>query len=282
MLFGVPERSDRSVELVPRWSRARASPRIRAVSPAPRVVPTARSPWATSSASRARAGRSGTRSTGCPTAARSSADRAGVDQRGRPAAGYFTKRTAEAWLRGVLDEARRGTLPGMVRTGVTLRRGVRGVPALAGARPPAQALDAARLPLDRPRAPAAGLRRRAARGHHAEARALGGLADGGWRLGNRTKIKVLTVLHGVMERARSASTGCRATRWPTSRSRVQRRRASSIDVFSPEEVMALVRAADVRAGRRDLPDRRVHRPAPRRARRAALARRRLRRARTSA
>ncbi len=40
--------------------------------------------------------------------------------RGRPAAGYFTKRTAEDWLRGVLDEARRGTLAGMVQTGATL------------------------------------------------------------------------------------------------------------------------------------------------------------------
>jgi hypothetical protein len=40
-------------------------------------------------------------------------------ERGRPPAGYYTKRTAEAWLREVLDEARRGTLPGMVRTGVT-------------------------------------------------------------------------------------------------------------------------------------------------------------------
>ncbi len=39
--------------------------------------------------------------------------------RGRPAAGYFTKRLAEDWLRGVLDEARRGTLPGMVQTGAT-------------------------------------------------------------------------------------------------------------------------------------------------------------------
>jgi hypothetical protein len=39
--------------------------------------------------------------------------------RGRPAAGYFTKRTAEDWLRATLDEARRGTLPGMVRTGAT-------------------------------------------------------------------------------------------------------------------------------------------------------------------
>jgi hypothetical protein len=40
-------------------------------------------------------------------------------ERGRPAAGYFTKRTAEDWLRERLDEARRGTLPGMVRTGAS-------------------------------------------------------------------------------------------------------------------------------------------------------------------
>jgi hypothetical protein len=39
-------------------------------------------------------------------------------ERGRPAAGDFTKRTAEAWLREVLDEARRGVLVGLVRTGV--------------------------------------------------------------------------------------------------------------------------------------------------------------------
>src|SRR5919199_1583592 len=40
-------------------------------------------------------------------------------ERGRPPAGYLTKRTAEAWLRDTLDEARRGTLPGMVKTGAT-------------------------------------------------------------------------------------------------------------------------------------------------------------------
>src|SRR3954464_15804400 len=39
--------------------------------------------------------------------------------RGRPPAGYFTKRTAQAWLRDVLAQARAGTLPGMVRTGIT-------------------------------------------------------------------------------------------------------------------------------------------------------------------
>ena len=31
--------------------------------------------------------------------------------RGRPPAGYFTKRTAEAWLRKTLVEAAAGTLP---------------------------------------------------------------------------------------------------------------------------------------------------------------------------
>jgi integrase len=40
-------------------------------------------------------------------------------ERGRPPAGYFTKRTAQEWLRTTLDQARRGSLPGMVRTGVT-------------------------------------------------------------------------------------------------------------------------------------------------------------------
>ncbi|HEV2776216.1 MAG TPA: hypothetical protein VGV90_11550 [Solirubrobacteraceae bacterium] len=40
-------------------------------------------------------------------------------ERGRPPEGYVTKRLAEAWLRDVLDQARRGSLPGMVRTGAT-------------------------------------------------------------------------------------------------------------------------------------------------------------------
>ncbi|MEA2282020.1 MAG: hypothetical protein QOK21_2627, partial [Solirubrobacteraceae bacterium] len=40
--------------------------------------------------------------------------------RGRPPAGYWTKRTAEAWLRRTLAEAAACTLPGMVRTGATV------------------------------------------------------------------------------------------------------------------------------------------------------------------
>jgi hypothetical protein len=42
-----------------------------------------------------------------------------MDGAGRPAAGYFTKRLAEDWLRDTLDGARRGTLPGAVRTDAT-------------------------------------------------------------------------------------------------------------------------------------------------------------------
>ncbi len=40
-------------------------------------------------------------------------------QRTRPAEGYWTRPLAEAELRRILAEAQRGTLPGMVRTGVT-------------------------------------------------------------------------------------------------------------------------------------------------------------------
>ncbi len=39
--------------------------------------------------------------------------------RGRPPAGYFTKRTAEDWLRDFLDDARRGVVPGSAATGVS-------------------------------------------------------------------------------------------------------------------------------------------------------------------
>ena len=65
------------------------------------------------------ADRSGTPSTGCPTVATAAQARAGLDGARASAGRYYTKRTAETWLRELLDEARRGTLPGMVRTGAT-------------------------------------------------------------------------------------------------------------------------------------------------------------------
>ena len=98
------------------------------------------------------------------------------------------------------------------------------------------------------------------------------IADGGCRAGPPEK--VVAVLHGIFERAR------REYGLPGNPvGDVDARRNAydgTIDFYSPEEVRALVRAAD-RAGRRALPHRRVHRPSPRRARRAPRARGRLRR-----
>jgi integrase len=153
----------------------------------------------------------------------------------------LSRRQAEGWLHRVLDEARAGTLPGMVRTGVSF----------------AEACEEYLhwLEVDRQRKPST-LRdyRSILRAHllpyfadvlvediteaHCEA----------WQrqleMGNRTKIKVMTVFYGVMQRARWTY------RLPLNpvenlEKPVQRMRVD-IDVFSPEEVMALVRAADSR------------------------------------
>jgi hypothetical protein len=37
-------------------------------------------------------------------------------ERGRPPAGYFTKRAAEDWLRDTLDQIRREALPGTIKS----------------------------------------------------------------------------------------------------------------------------------------------------------------------
>jgi integrase len=61
-------------------------------------------------------------------------------------------------------------------------------------------------------------------------------------MSNRTKVKLLTVLNGVMARAR------RVHRLPVNpMADVEKpchRRSTAIEVFSPEEIMALVREAD--------------------------------------
>ena len=194
------------------------------------------------SARRAR-DRSGTRSTGCPTAARSSG-RIGPawTERGRPPAGYFTKRTAEAWLRDVLDEARRGTLPGMVRTGVTF--------ADAGA----EYLRC--IEHDRDRKPSTLLDYRSIVAAHllpafgdvrledvttGARRGAGSATLDGVR--NRTEDQAP---HRAPRRLRArAERVYRLPRNPVAdvEKPVQRSARSDIDVFSPEEVMALVRAA---------------------------------------
>jgi integrase len=163
-------------------------------------------------------------------------------ERGRPPEGYFTKRTAQAWLRDVLDQAERGVLPGMVRTGRTFA-------------------DAAEeylryLADDRQRKPSTVRDARSVIRNHLlprfGERPLEDITEQDverWasRLGadrplsNATKRKVIVIFHGVMERA------CRVYRLPMNPvGTVEKPRLAApgaIDVFSPEEVHALVRAA---------------------------------------
>ena len=163
-------------------------------------------------------------------------------RRGRPAAGFFTKRTAEAWLDSVLSQARAGTLPGMVRTGVTFA-------------------DAASeylqwLQGDRNRKPSTvrdyGSTIRAHLVPAFGSRQIEDISSDDierWKTGlgsetgmsNTTKLKILTILNGVFERAR------KVYKLPHNPMAVvekpSQRVGGDIDVYSVEEVLALVRAA---------------------------------------
>jgi integrase len=163
--------------------------------------------------------------------------------RGRPQAGYFTKRTAEAWLRRTLAEAAAGTLPGMVRTGATVAD--------------ACAEYLRYIEQDRQRKPSTlrdydSIFRNHVLPHLGEI-ALEDLTperverwatheiDPNRRLANRTREKTITVFHGVMERAR------KLYRLPANVvADVEKPRTAArteIQVLSPEELLALVRSA---------------------------------------
>ncbi len=160
-------------------------------------------------------------------------------ERGRPAAGYFTKRLAEDWLRGVLDEARRGTLAGAVRAGVTFADAageyLRYAEHDRGCKP--STLRDYRSNIEAHMLPAFGdqpLETITAASIDSWRTALGGLSP-------RTKNKLLVVMHGIFRRAQHFW-GLPAN--PVASIEKYRQRASGdIDVFSPEEVLALVRAA---------------------------------------
>ena len=161
-------------------------------------------------------------------------------ERGRPPAGWFTKRTAEAWLRDVLDQAWRGTLPGMAQTGVTFA-------------------DAAAewmrfIEEDRARKPSTLKDYRSVLGAYLlpafgdrPVEAIGPEDIEQWRrsltgLSNRSKNKLLIQLHGIFRRAQivwgiPANPLARVEKHPI-------RASGDIQVFSPEEIWALVRAAD--------------------------------------
>ncbi len=163
--------------------------------------------------------------------------------RGRPAAGYYTKRTAEEWLDRILASARDGTLPGIRRTGVTVSEAVEEFLRYVerDRQRKASTVRDYRSVLANHVLPAFGDRRLedvTLEDVEHWARALGGTSG----MSNRTKAKIVTVFHGVMERAR------RVWKLPLNPvSDVEKPRAavaSSIDVLSAEEVMALVRAAE--------------------------------------
>jgi integrase len=160
-------------------------------------------------------------------------------ERGRPAAGYFTKRLAEDWLRSTLEQARRGTLPGSVRTGATFADAaaefLRYTEHDRGCKP--STLRDYRSNLEAHLLPAFG---------DQALEAVTPAAIDAWRsslaaLSPRTKNKLLVVMHGVFRRAQHV--------WDLPANPVasveKYRQPSSGDivVFSPEEVMALVRAA---------------------------------------
>ncbi|HTU84780.1 MAG TPA: tyrosine-type recombinase/integrase [Solirubrobacteraceae bacterium] len=160
-------------------------------------------------------------------------------ERGRPPVGWFTQRTAEAWLRDLLDQARRGTLPGLVRSGATFS-------------------DAAAewlrfIEEDRARKPSTLNDYRSALKAHLlpafgalELESITPELIDAWRRGltglsNRSKNKLLIQLHGVFRRAQmvwglEANPLVRVEKHPI-------RATGDIQVFSPEEVWALVRAA---------------------------------------
>ncbi|MEA2218782.1 MAG: hypothetical protein QOJ35_1408 [Solirubrobacteraceae bacterium] len=163
-------------------------------------------------------------------------------ERGRPAGGYFTKRTAEAWLRTLLDQARDGTLPGMVRTGVTFADAceeyLRWLKVDRERKPStvrdyASTIRAHLIPAFGPR-PVEDITADDIERWKAQ---LGAATD----MRNSTKLKILTILSGIFERARKLH---KLPRNPmVDVEKPLQRVNSDIDVFTLEEVMALVRAA---------------------------------------
>jgi integrase len=164
--------------------------------------------------------------------------------RGRPAGGYFTKRLAEDWLRDTLDAARRRTLPGSVRTGATFADAaaewLRYVEDDRDVKP--STLSDYRSVARRLVEQFGDLAIEDVSAERIERWRTGLGADRAQPLTNRTRNKSLTILGGIMERAR------RLYGLPSNPARgVEKLRerydATRFDFYSPEEVWALVRAA---------------------------------------
>ena len=160
-------------------------------------------------------------------------------ERGRPPNGYVTKRLAEAWLRDTLDRARRGTLPGMVRTGATFADAaaeyLRYVEHDRGRKP--STVRGYRSAIDAHLLPAFGWMAVEEVTTDVIERWLSGF-DGT----PRTRNKLLIEVHGILARAKkvyglNGNAAAEVEKFP-------QKRSGEIEVFSPEEVWSLVRAAE--------------------------------------
>lgn len=170
--------------------------------------------------------------------------------RGRPPAGFFTKRLAEEWLDAVLVQARAGTLPGVVRTGATFADACDEYLRFLEhdrQRKPTTLRDAGSI-IRNHLLPAFGDWRLEDVSAEAVEKWARDLGRDDRPLSNRSKQKVIVIFHGLMERAR------RVWKLPSNPvADIDRPHtapsAGGIDVFSPEEVLALVRhAADEQDG----------------------------------
>src|SRR5205085_5725495 len=159
-------------------------------------------------------------------------------ERGRPPAGWFTKRGAEEWLRSVLDQARRGTLPGMVRTGATFADAaaeyLRYIEHDRGRKP--STVRGYRSAIEAHLLPAFGAKPVESVTTSDIERWIATVAGSA-----RTRNKLVVLLHGIFARARKAY-GLRDN--PAADvEKLPQPRSGDIEVYSPEEVWALVRAA---------------------------------------
>ncbi len=164
--------------------------------------------------------------------------------RGRPPAGYFTKRLAEDWLRNTLVDVRRGAVPGSVRSGATFADAaaewLRYVEHDRDVKP--TTLTDYRSTIDRllPHFGSLAIEEVTASGIETWRAELG--AGRAKPLSNRTRNKALTVLGGIMERARKVY-GLPSNPARDVEKLRERYDATKFEFYSPEEVHALARAA---------------------------------------
>jgi integrase len=160
-------------------------------------------------------------------------------ERGRPPAGHYTKRLAEDWLHDVLNRARQGTLPGLVRTGATVADAagefLRYIEYDRERKP--STVKGYRWIINAQILPALGaMQLEDLTTEHVERwlAAMGGKAS--------SRRKALVVLHGIFARAKKVHK--LAVNPVSDIEKPPQSRSGDIEVFTPEEVWALVRAAD--------------------------------------